>query len=82
MSDRSNLLKKLAASKFAMVDLHLYLDTHPSDLQALALYKKYESKYILLRREYEEKYGELNWLASQGVEWFKTPWPWDQEACD
>ena len=73
---------KLSAAEFAMWELHLYLDTHPTDLQTLALYNKYQSKCELLRSEYEEKYGALFASDAQGVEWFKSPWPWDTEECD
>lgn len=77
----NNLLYKLSAAQFAKWELHLYLDTHPADLQALALFKKYEAKCDLLKKEYEEKYGGLTADSAQGVEWFKNPWPWDTEEC-
>ena len=82
MSSRGNAMRKLQAAKFALLEMHLYLDTHPEDLDAIAAYKKYESKYMVLRCEYEEKYGSIHWLGAPGVEWLKNPWPWDSEVCD
>ncbi len=82
MTHRQSLMKKLAAAKFALLELHLYLDTHPGDLQTLSQYKKFEAKYMLLKHEYEEKYGNLDWLGAHGVEWLKNPWPWESEGCD
>ncbi|MBQ2775146.1 MAG: spore coat protein CotJB [Clostridia bacterium] len=81
MTNREILLKKLSAAQFTQWELHLYLDTHPSDLQALALFKKCEAKYRMLREEFEEKYGPLSHLDSVGAEWLKNPWPWDIEGC-
>ncbi len=80
MSNREQCMRQLCAADFALWELHLYLDTHPEDLQMLALYKKYEAKAIVLRREYEEKFGPLTTQSGQGVEWLKNPWPWDLEG--
>ena len=82
MKQRENALWKLQAAKFALLELHLYLDTHPEDIAAMTAYKKYEAKYTLLCSEFEEKYGALKWLAAPGVEWCKNPWPWDAEVFD
>lgn len=38
------LSQQIDAVQFAMWELHLYLDTHPDDISALALFKKYEEK--------------------------------------
>jgi len=76
-----NLKNSFLAVKFALWDLHLYLDTHPGDLGALALCKKYDAKYQLLKQEYEEEYGLLSASDAQGVSWLKNPWPWEKEGC-
>lgn len=77
----NSLLYRFSAAQFVLWDLHLYLDTHPADLQTLALYKKYQTKYQMLKNEYEENYGPLSPFDGQGVEWFKNPWPWDVKEC-
>ena len=81
MTKRETLLKRLSAAQFTQWELHLYLDTHPSDLQALALFKKCEAKYRMLRNEFEEQYGPLSQFDAVGAEWLKDPWPWDIEGC-
>ena len=80
MTKREVLLRRLSAAQFTLWEIHLYLDTHPSDLQAIALFKKCEGNYRLLRAEFEEKYGPLSPLDSVGAEWLKDPWPWDIEG--
>ncbi|HZJ77865.1 MAG TPA: spore coat protein CotJB [Clostridia bacterium] len=84
MSQREKMMKKLSAAQFALFEIHLYLDTHPDDLQMLSLHRKYQSKYMLIKKEFEEKYGPLTPANGQGVEWLKDPWPWDleRERCD
>jgi spore coat protein JB len=82
MKDREAMLKRLSAAQFALFEIHLYLDTHPWDLQMLSMHRKNQSKYLLLKREFEEKYGPLTPETGQGVEWLKDPWPWDLEGCD
>lgn len=77
MTPNSMLLKKLDAAQFAMWELHLYLDTHPDDLRALSLYKKYEEINERLTEEYEELCGPLYSNGDPGVSWLKNPWPWD-----
>lgn len=74
---KSMLQSRLDAVQFAMWELHLYLDTHPDDLSALSLYKKYEEMNEQLTEEYEELCGPLYSDCDPGVSWLKNPWPWD-----
>lgn len=79
---KESALRKYQAAKFALIEMHLYLDTHPEDLAMLSAYKKYEAKCAVLKNEYEDMYGAIQWLDAPGVEWIKNPWPWDSEVCD
>ena len=75
--NRAKLLSRIDAVQFAMWELHLYLDTHPDDLSALALYKKYEEQNEKLVAEFEDQFGPLFSDSDPGVSWLKNPWPWD-----
>lgn len=76
-----NLSLNLTAVQFSILDLRLYLDTHPEDLGAVKLYSVLEEKYCTLKEEYENKYGPLyNNSGAPGVQWLKNPWPWDYEG--
>lgn len=73
-------LVELMALDFAVKELNLYLDTHPADQEALALY----ASYIKMAREGREKYlanyGPLNsedFTLSDGYTWLNDPWPWE-----
>lgn len=74
---RGIILQRLDAVQFAMWELHLYMDTHPDDLAALSLYKKYEEMNEKLVCEYEEQFGSLYGNSDPGASWLKNPWPWD-----
>ena len=56
MSERQKLMQKIATYDFAVVELNLYLDTHPQDRTALKKLSDYETMSRELREEYEEKY--------------------------
>lgn len=82
MNKRDAAMRELQSARFALWELHLYLDTHPEDLESIAAYKKYEAKYAVKKGEFEQTYGPLDALAAPGVAWLKNPWPWDSEVCD
>ncbi len=79
--NREELLRKLSAAQFAMWELHMYLDTHPTDAQAMSLYRKYEVKGNELKKEYEERYGPITFRTSDmAAEWLENPWPWEAQG--
>ncbi len=77
MTDRETLLRKLSSAQFALWELHLYLNTHPDDSEALRMHDQYEVKCAKLRREYEDTYGPLSPTTGEGALWLQPPWPWD-----
>ncbi len=77
MNERNKLLQKLSAQQFAAWELHMYLDTHPCDDAANALYKKHLKEAECLKNEYTEKYGVLTTECANSAEWLSDPWPWD-----
>lgn len=79
MSKKEKLLRSLSSAQFALWELHLYLDTHPSDMTAISLHNQYKTKYDALLYEYEQNFGPLSPKMGEGVEWLKNPWPWDRE---
>lgn len=78
-----NLLKIIYDTDFALIDLSLYLDTHPTDSEALRVY----NDYIEIRRaainEYLEKVGPLTIYGVKDenyTSWITGPWPWERGA--
>jgi spore coat protein JB len=75
------LLKKLQEVDFVLMELTLYLDTHPNDIQALEQFNHYARKGQKIRRTYEAEYGPLlsfgQSLNRFPGGWNEGPWPWE-----
>lgn len=77
------LFDQINAVSFAMDDLRLFLDTHPDDEEALALFNDYMGQRTELIGKYTEKYGPVDSYfldTSNGWCWNAAPMPWKQEA--
>ena len=79
---RNKLLLRLSAANFGTVETRLFLDTHPNDQEAIAMYNKYADRYKALKKEYESKYGPLTLNGINSDDWLKDPWPWDNTDSD
>lgn len=74
------LLLDLMAYKFAVNDMSLFLDTHPSDEKALNLHNKYVAEYNKLKERYENNYGPLSIETEESSwQWVSDKWPWEKE---
>lgn len=65
-----------------MLELGLYLDTHPDDAEAFALFRQYAAMEKAARAAYESKYGPLLLSTADSGEtyrWPEGPWPWNFE---
>ena len=75
------LKKKIQELSFTLVELNLYLDTHPDCRQALELYNRYSDELAQLRAEYVAEYGPLmnfgTCPAGNSFSWVNSPWPWE-----
>lgn len=81
MNERNKLMARLSAVQFAAWELHMYLDTHPCDMQANEMFRKYSAEAAMLKKEYERKYGPLTVSSSEEADWLCDPWPWENERC-
>ena len=74
------LLNRLQTLSFALTELGLYLDTHGSDKDAVALFQSYRDMYDELVAQYESQYGPLTMMQAadgESFDWTNNPWPWD-----
>lgn len=73
--------ENLMALQFAIVELNLFLDTHPESEQALQDYNRLVEQFDERQRMYIEKYGPLvNFGFGKSRfpwQWVNAPWPWD-----
>lgn len=82
-SNRMEILKQITASHFMVEDLHLYLNTHPADREALVKYNTFVIQYNALVQTYEKNFGPLSehgCCSSYPWQWINRPWPWEYEA--
>lgn len=85
MNTRENLLKRIAAYDFAIVELNLFLDTHSKNSAAKARLNECIEKSNKLKQIFESKYGPLKAANKNRGKWawISSPWPWetfDKEA--
>lgn len=76
---KDQLMSEIQQVGFAVVDLQLFLDTHPTDRKALAQFNQYASQLKNLKEEYSKAYGPIEQLApteKYPYAWILPPWPW------
>ena len=74
------LMKQINETGFAMDDVLLYLDTHPTDAKALAYYHYVTNMYTNAMSAHAAYYGPLR--ADQVTSdtywtWMTEKWPWE-----
>ena len=84
--DKEMMLRRLSSIHFALVELNLFLDTHPENTEALKAFKSYEEKFKVLLKDYQARFGPIVARDSSdntGWDWIKGPWPWEntKEMC-
>ena len=76
------LLGEVMALSTALLELGLYLDTHPHDKAVIQFYEHYLEKLHDTRARYVKTHGPL--MKQDAVEdgqytWLSDPWPWDYQ---
>ncbi|WP_088014458.1 spore coat protein CotJB [Gottfriedia acidiceleris] len=73
-------LEELQAVDFVLVELTLYLDTHPDDQNTINQFNQYVQYKKQIEANFESKYGPLYQFggsySDQNWNWHKGPWPW------
>lgn len=73
---------ELQTLRFVIQELALYLDTHPTDTEALELYQNYQKILHKGVMEYNETSPLNHGIPTQGdrYRWLDDPWPWEYAA--
>ena len=77
---KNQLLKEIMQTDFVLKELNLFLDTHPTNKQALNMFKVYEKKADSLKNEYAKLFSSLTPSADNSADswqWIENPWPWE-----
>ena len=73
-------MAELMAIDFAAHDLSLYLDTHPQDMEAFAVYQDLLRLAEEGMKRYAALYGPIcksDLLEAESFTWLNSPWPWE-----
>ena len=72
---REEMMARIKGLNFAIIELGLYLDTHPDDEKALCLHRKYCKEYRELTDKYQKIYGPLTIkFPCNKWRWLEEPW--------
>lgn len=76
------LKKEITMVHMMLEELQLYLNTHPSDSNAISKRNAYAKQLKILKDEYN-KFGMISQddsLSPYPWQWIEEPWPWEYEA--
>ncbi|MCI8351945.1 MAG: spore coat protein CotJB [Oscillospiraceae bacterium] len=82
-NNRAMLLRRVQMYDFALQEARLFLDTHPTDVSAIAYFNKHKKLCEEAKAAFEKLYGPLTddqEITSGRWEWVDNPWPWEKEA--
>ena len=76
---RQEMIDQIKALDFAIIELGLYLDTHPEDKKALCMHREYAKEVKDLKDKYQKMYGPLTiFYPCNKWRWIESPWPWER----
>ncbi len=77
--ERREMAEQIRCYEFAINELALYLDTHPTDQKALCLHRKYCKELKELKDKYQKVFGPLTIkYPCNKWRWLEEPWPWER----
>ncbi|MCM1325276.1 MAG: spore coat protein CotJB [Bacteroidales bacterium] len=80
MNNQEQMLKDIGIVSFVVVELTLYLDTHPFDRSAMEYFNHYNRIRTQLIKEFSQKYYPLTTDmadCSKDWRWGMAPLPWE-----
>ena len=73
------LLRCIQEHKIVLVELSLFLDTHPCDERALKMQNEHARAYKEAKEKYEKLYGPLTrYYPMSKWKWVSQSWPWER----
>ncbi len=77
------LARRIHAYDFAILEIGMFLDTHPCNSTALEKRQELQMQRDALVAEYESHYGPYvvtdSDVAGERWTWIDGPWPWEYE---
>lgn len=74
------LMEEIQQVDFVLVELNLYLDTHPTDHKAINQYNEFTQRSMALKSKFQSLFGPLTHFghsfSTYPWTWEEAPWPW------
>jgi len=81
MNEELKWQRMIHAYDFAILEIEMYLDTHPADKAAMKLRHSYRHKRAHLVKEYCQRFGNytvtVDSVMGEKWTWIDDPWPWE-----
>lgn len=80
MNNKEQMLKDIGILDFIVVELTLYLDTHPQDRDAMEYFNYYNRIRMQMKRDFSKTYYPLTTDFAESKEewrWGAAPLPWE-----
>lgn len=80
MSQKEQMLNDIGMLDFVLVELTLYLDTHPSDRRAMEYFNHYNRMKNQMEKEFSQKFFPLTKDyadSNKDWRWGMAPLPWE-----
>ena len=75
-----DLLEQIQAVDFVLVELNLYLNTHPNDTESIQQFNQCSYDSRKLKKQFKKKFGPLTHFgrsySGYPWNWDNPPWPW------
>lgn len=82
--EKKNLKRYIDLVSFAALDCAMFLDTHPSNSEALEYFEYYKDARKKALKEYSNRFSPLTLdTVPKGTDfwaWANEPWPWEMEG--
>ena len=81
--EQNKLLHEINILSFTVIELTLFLDTHPCNQEAMECYQEYKKMRQEAMEEYTRCFGPLqkdNVPENKKWMWALQPWPWKGEC--
>ena len=76
---RQEMIDEIKSLDFTIIELALYLDTHPEDQRAICMHREYARQVKDLKDKYQKMYGPLTiFYPCNKWRWLEEPWPWER----
>lgn len=81
--EQRKLLREIDILSFTIVEINLFLDTHPCNQEAMRYFDFYNRLKKEKNEEYSKQFGPLTLNQAKGqtkeFQWTMQPWPWEGE---